>query len=40
MSDWKKTKALVKKYRKARIPLTKAEENLIKYLKKKNSESK
>ena len=34
MSEWKKAKALAKKYSKARIPLTEAEKNLLDYLKK------
>lgn len=40
MSDWKKTKAMLKKYKKSRIPLTEAELNLIKYLRQKNKDSK
>lgn len=40
MSDWKKAKALAKKFTKARIPLTEAEKNLLKYLKKKNDQGK
>ena len=40
MSEWKKAKALAVKFTKARIPLTEAEKNLLKYLKKKNDESK
>lgn len=40
MTDWKKTKALLPKYKKSRIPLTEAELNLIKYLRQKNKDSK
>ena len=40
MSDWKKTKAMLAKYKKSRIPLTEAELNLIKYLRQKNKDSK
>ena len=40
MSEWKKAKALAIKFRKAKIPLTEAEKNLLAYLKKKNKESK
>jgi hypothetical protein len=34
MSEWKKAKALAKKYAKARIPLTEAEKNRLAYLEK------
>lgn len=37
MSDLKKTKALLKKYAKAGIPLTEAEKKRIEYLKKKKN---
>lgn len=40
MTDWKKTKALIVKLKKSRIPLTEAELNLIKYLRQKNKDSK
>ena len=40
MSEWKKAKALAKKYAKARIPLTDAEKKRLEYLKKKHEESK
>jgi hypothetical protein len=40
MSEWKKAKKLAIKFTKARIPLTEAEKNRLKYLKKKHDESK
>jgi hypothetical protein len=40
MSEWKKAKKMAIRFGKARIPLTEAEKNLLKYLKKKNDESK
>jgi hypothetical protein len=40
MSEWKKAKALAKKYAKARIPLTDAEKRRLAYLEKKHNESK
>jgi hypothetical protein len=40
LSEWKKAKKLAVKFSKARIPLTEAEKNRLKYLKKKNNESK
>jgi hypothetical protein len=40
MSEWKKAKALVVKFKKSRIPLTEAEKKLLAHLKKKNDESK
>jgi hypothetical protein len=40
MSEWKKAKALAKKYAKYRIPLTDAEKKRLAYLEKKHKESK
>lgn len=40
MANWKATKAMLKKYAKAGIPLTEAEKKLIAYLKQKNKDSK
>lgn len=36
MSDWKKAKAMAKKFAQARIPLTEAEKKRLDYLKKKH----
>ncbi len=40
MSEWKKAKALAKKYARAKIPLTEAEKKRLAYLKKKHHEGK
>jgi hypothetical protein len=40
MSEWKKAKALTVKFSKARIPLTEAEKNLLKHLKKQHDAGK
>ena len=40
MSEWKKAKALAKRFTKARIPLTEAEKKRLEYLKKKHQEGK
>lgn len=40
MTEWKKTQALLKKYAKAGIQLTEAEQNRIAYLKKQQATAK
>jgi hypothetical protein len=40
MSDWKKAKAMAKRFAKARIPLTEAEKKRLEYLKKQHKEGK
>jgi hypothetical protein len=40
MSEWKKAKAMAKRFTKARIPLTEAEKKRLEYLKKQNKDSK